>query len=66
MSIIYILLPIALLLGFCFLLAFIHASNTGQYDDLETPAHRILLDDEVQIKNNQTTPERKTHVVSLS
>ena len=51
MSIIYILLPIALLLGFGFLLAFIRSSSTGQYDDLDTPAHRILLDDE--------TPERK-------
>jgi cbb3-type cytochrome oxidase maturation protein len=52
MSIIYILLPIALLLGFGFLAAFIQASSSGQYDDLDTPAHRILLDDEFQTPKN--------------
>jgi cbb3-type cytochrome oxidase maturation protein len=29
-----------------FVLGFIWASKKGQYDDLETPAHRILLGDE--------------------
>lgn len=46
MIIISILLPIALLLGLGFLAAFIRASSTGQYDDLDTPAYRILIDDE--------------------
>lgn len=46
MSVLYILLPLALLLGFGFLSAFIFSSKTGQYDDLDTPAHRILLEDE--------------------
>jgi len=44
MNVVYILLPIALLLGTGFLVAFIKMSLEGQYDDLETPAHRILLD----------------------
>jgi cbb3-type cytochrome oxidase maturation protein len=64
MSMIYILLPIALLLSFGFLLAFIRASSQGQYDDLETPAHRILLDDESHpVKDNHKTRERKLHVI---
>jgi cbb3-type cytochrome oxidase maturation protein len=48
MSIVYFLLPIALLLGFGFLAAFIRAGMLGQYDDLDTPAYRVLLDDEVK------------------
>lgn len=46
MNIIYLLLPIALLLGFGFLAAFVFSASRGQYDDLETPAHRVLLDEE--------------------
>lgn len=46
MNIIYFLLPIALLLGFGFAFAFVISSRRGQFDDLETPAHRILLDEE--------------------
>ena len=59
MSIIYILLAAALLLGGGFLLAFILSSLTGQYEDLDTPAHRILLDDEAM----HTPQEKKGHAV---
>ncbi len=45
MEIIIILLPLALLLGATFLCAFIWATKKGQYDDLETPKYRILLED---------------------
>lgn len=44
MEIIYFLLPVALCLGGAFVTAFIFASAYGQYDDLETPKHRILID----------------------
>lgn len=46
MNIIYFLMPLALLLGLGFAAAFIASSYFGQFDDLETPAHRILFDDE--------------------
>lgn len=46
MNIIYLLLPLALLLGLVFLIAFIRSGMSGQFDDLDTPSHRILLDDE--------------------
>lgn len=39
------MLPIAITLGAGFLLAFLAAFNSGQFEDLETPAHRILNDD---------------------
>ncbi len=46
MTIVYFLVPAALLLGFGFVVAFVWNVRRGQYDDLETPAHRILMDDE--------------------
>lgn len=48
MNLLLILLPLSLLLGFGFLAAFIWAAQEGQMDDLDTPAHRILFDDERQ------------------
>lgn len=48
MNIIYLLLPLALFLGGIFATAFAVSSWFGQFDDLETPAHRILIDDEMQ------------------
>ena len=43
---IYILLPLALLLAAIALIAFVRAVRAGQFDDLDTPAMRILLDDD--------------------
>jgi len=46
MNIVYILAPLALLLGSSFAIAYILATRKGQFDDLETPPHRMLFDDE--------------------
>jgi cbb3-type cytochrome oxidase maturation protein len=46
MSVILYLLPIALLLGGLGLAAFLWALRSGQYNDLEGAAWRILEDDE--------------------
>ena len=46
MSVIYIILPLALLLGLGAILAFSWAMRDGQMDDLDTPAVRILFDDD--------------------
>ncbi|MCB1994105.1 MAG: cbb3-type cytochrome oxidase assembly protein CcoS [Geminicoccaceae bacterium] len=40
------LIPIALLLGFLGLLGFLWALRSGQFDDLDGAAERILFDDE--------------------
>jgi cbb3-type cytochrome oxidase maturation protein len=45
MSILALMIPMALILGFGFTAAFLWASAKGQFDDVETPAHRILQDD---------------------
>lgn len=46
MSVLIYLIPIALLLGFLGLVAFLWSLKSGQYDDLEGAAHRILNDDD--------------------
>lgn len=45
MSILYLLVPLALLLGSAALAGFCVAARKGQFDDLDTPAYRALLDD---------------------
>jgi cbb3-type cytochrome oxidase maturation protein len=46
MSVVYVLLPVAALLGAAGVAAFIWAVRRGQFDDLDTPAVRILHDDQ--------------------
>jgi cbb3-type cytochrome oxidase maturation protein len=47
MSVMFILLPLALLLAGVALVVFVLAARAGQFDDLDTPALRILHDDVV-------------------
>jgi cbb3-type cytochrome oxidase maturation protein len=44
-EIIIVLLPLALALGALFLGFFLWAVARGQYDDVETPKYRMLLDE---------------------
>ena len=46
MNILYFLIPLALLLLGAAVWAFFWAVGSGQFDDLDTPAVRILLDDD--------------------
>ncbi len=46
MTILLWLIPAALLLGLLGLLGFLWALKSGQFDDLDGAAHRILFDDE--------------------
>ena len=48
MSILYLLIPLALLLLCAAVWAFFWAVGSGQFDDLDTPAVRILLDDDTK------------------
>jgi cbb3-type cytochrome oxidase maturation protein len=45
-SVLLYLIPIALLLGLLGLGAFIWSLKSGQYEDLDGAANRILLDDD--------------------
>ncbi len=46
MEVLYILFPLALLLAGVAVVAYIWAARSGQFDDMETPAMRVLHDDE--------------------
>ncbi len=46
MDVLIYLIPIALLLGLVGLFAFIWSIKSGQYNDLDGAAHRILIDEE--------------------
>ena len=45
MSVIFLVLPLALLIVAAAVWAFVWAARRGQYDDLETPAIRAVQDD---------------------
>lgn len=45
MSIMYVILPVALIVVFIAVIGFVWAARKGQFDDLETPAMRALHDD---------------------
>jgi cbb3-type cytochrome oxidase maturation protein len=44
MSVIYLVLPLALIIVGGAVLAFVWSAKNGQYDDLDTPAVRVLHD----------------------
>ena len=52
MSILYLLIPLGLLLLTIAVGAFFWATRAGQFDDLESPAWRVVMDDD-------RTPGRK-------
>jgi len=67
MSILYLLIPLAVGLMGVAIAFFLWTVRTGQYDDLEGPAHRILMDDDdpmipgnARAKKPAAKPGRKT------
>jgi cbb3-type cytochrome oxidase maturation protein len=54
LNILFLAIPLAILLGTVFAIGFFWAVDQGQFDDLETPAHRILFDDD----NNDSSQEK--------
>lgn len=55
MESVFILIPISILLVFLIGGFFWWSSKNGQFDDLEGPAHRILMDDDKPIMNQNDT-----------
>lgn len=52
MSVLYILIGASLCIALGFLVAFVWAVRSGQFDDVHTPSMRILFDD-------KSTPTRE-------
>ncbi|HET7544939.1 MAG TPA: cbb3-type cytochrome oxidase assembly protein CcoS [Polyangiaceae bacterium] len=56
MTIIFVILPITLLLSAAAVVGFAWATRSGQFDDLETPAIRLLHDEPARPGNTQPHP----------
>ena len=50
MEILYLLIPLSIVLLGVIVWVFMWAIGSGQFDDLEGPAHRILLDEDKPIR----------------
>ena len=58
MEIIYLLIPVSLILLGLIVWILLWAVRSGQYDDLEGPAHRILMDeDRIVGRDPEADPE---------
>lgn len=53
----FILVPISIILAFIIGWFFWWSGKSGQFDDLEGPAHRILMDDD------STAPKDEAHQI---
>ncbi|MEH6344019.1 MAG: cbb3-type cytochrome oxidase assembly protein CcoS [Bermanella sp.] len=58
MEIIFITIPITLLFIATAAIIFFWASKGGQFDDLDSPAHRILFDDDIQPDDTKPTDQK--------
>jgi len=61
MDILIFLVPLALMLGLTGLLTFVWALRSGQFDDLDGAALRILSDDDVQDAETRKRDEQPRH-----
>jgi cbb3-type cytochrome oxidase maturation protein len=57
MSILFLILPLTLILSVCAVAAFAWATRSGQFDDLETPALRLLHEPEHAKPTRETDAE---------
>ena len=54
MSVLFVLVPLALLLVIIFVVAYAWSSRSGQFDDLTTPAMRVLHDEVTPVAQKTT------------
>jgi len=59
MEILYLLIPLAAVLAGVIIWAFFWATRSGQFDDLEGPAHRILMDEDEPVETETKKTESK-------
>lgn len=59
MEILYLLIPLGLLVLGVAIWGFLWAVKTGQFDDMEGPAHRILMDDDDIRIPSRKVPEKE-------
>ena len=59
MSVVFVLIIIGIFVASIFLVAFIWAVKTGQFDDSYTPSVRILFDDTIPVEKETTVSTEK-------
>lgn len=59
MESLYLLIPVSVLLVFVIAGLFWWSVRSGQFDDLEGPAHRILMDDEKVVRPKEKTTDKE-------
>ena len=57
MEILYLLVPLAMLVAIIIALFFQWSVKNGQFDDLEGPAHAILMDDDTPDASPNDAPQ---------
>lgn len=60
MNVLYLLVPLALVLAAASVAAFYWAVRDGQFDDVETPSLRVLLDDEPGAPPSPPSTDRRS------
>lgn len=58
MSVLWIVIPIAFVFAALAIAAFMWTVRTGQMDDLDTPASRMLFEDDEPMKKDQSHHEQ--------
>ena len=61
----FILVPISIILAFIIGWFFWWSGKNGQFDDLEGPAHRILMDDDSTEKTDRKRRKQRIQTMSL-
>lgn len=60
MNVLYFLVPLALILAGVGVAAFVWSVRTGQFDDVDTPGMRLLLEDELEGESEQALDQKST------
>jgi len=60
MEIIFLLIPLALILLVVIIGLYLWSIRSGQFDDLEGPAHEILMDDDEPMEKRENYTHRKS------
>lgn len=56
MSILFLVLPLAIVVAGASVLAYVWSARAGQFDDLDTPAVRMLYDDDAGTPRSPSPP----------
>lgn len=61
MAVLYIVLPLAFIVAAAGIFAFIWAARRGEFDDLDTPPLRAIMDDDPAVPTSPSQPPASRH-----